>query len=163
MDTASVCIPTLIVCPVYGGCHVIAESMWSHISHLAFPQNAAVRLCGTSACCSQIAPSCQHNCLLRGCRKHKRKDAVTEQHMGLLLSSGLLTRHLTQKDAYWFALAGIGPLVKSLVKGRKVYHISHCHYSCRPYGAIGTHKHSRHNTVLCLSVNLMRQLAGFCS
>ena len=40
--------------------------------------------------------------------------------MSLLLSSGLLTRHLTQKDAYWFALAGIGPLVKSLLKGRKV-------------------------------------------
>lgn len=58
--------------------------------------------------------------MLYGCRKHKRKDEITEQHISLLLSSGLLTRHLTQKDAYWFALAGIGPLVKSLVKGRKV-------------------------------------------
>ena len=54
------------------------------------------------------------------CRKHKRRDEVTEQHISLLLNCGLLTRHLTQKDTYWFALAGIGPLIKSLVKGRKV-------------------------------------------
>ena len=54
------------------------------------------------------------------CRKHKRRDEVTEQHVSLLLNCGLLTRHLTQKDAYWFALAGIGPLIKSLIKGRKV-------------------------------------------
>ncbi|KAL0033609.1 hypothetical protein WJX79_007484 [Trebouxia sp. C0005] len=52
-------------------------------------------------------------------RKHKRRDEVTEQHISLLLNCGLLTRHLTQKDTYWFALAGIGPLIKSLVKGRK--------------------------------------------
>lgn len=54
------------------------------------------------------------------CRKHKRRDEVTDQHISLLLNCGLLTRHLTQKDTYWFALAGIGPLIKSLVKGRKV-------------------------------------------
>ena len=57
---------------------------------------------------------------LLGRRKHKRRDEVTEQHISLLLNCGLLTRHLTQKDTYWFALAGIGPLIKSLVKGRKV-------------------------------------------
>ena len=54
------------------------------------------------------------------CRKHKRRDEVTEQHISLLLNCGLLTRHLTQKDTYWFALAGVGPLIKSLIKGRKV-------------------------------------------
>lgn len=52
-------------------------------------------------------------------RKHKRRDEVTEQHVSLLLNCGLLTRHTTQKDTYWFALAGIGPLIKSLIKGRK--------------------------------------------
>ena len=54
------------------------------------------------------------------CRKHKRRDEVTDQHISLLLNCGLLTRHMTQKDTYWFALAGIGPLIKSVVKGRKV-------------------------------------------
>ena len=55
-----------------------------------------------------------------GHRKHKRRDEVTDQHLSLLLNCGLLTRHLTQKDTYWFALAGIGPLIKSVTKGRKV-------------------------------------------
>lgn len=45
---------------------------------------------------------------------------MTDQHVSLLLNCGLLTRHMTQKDTYWFALAGIGPLIKSVVKGRKV-------------------------------------------
>lgn len=57
--------------------------------------------------------------MLSADRKHKRRDEATDQHISLLLNCGLLTRHMTQKDTYWFALAGIGPLIKSVVKGRK--------------------------------------------
>ena len=76
-----------------------------------------------------------HQAIVR--RKHKRRDEVIDQHVSLLLSCGLLTRHLTQKDTYWFALAGIGPLIKSVTKGRKVT-------SCYLVSAIA-HKRSASN------------------
>ena len=72
------------------------------------------------------------------CRKHKRRDEVTEQHVSLLLNCGLLTRHTTQKDTYWFALAGIGPLIKSLIKGRKVRSYS-CLLFCKAKQYYGVH------------------------
>lgn len=75
-------------------------------------------LCKAAGLWQPVVPCNLVRTLVR--RKHKRRDEVTEQHISLLLNCGLLTRHLTQKDTYWFALAGIGPLIKSLVKGRKV-------------------------------------------
>lgn len=61
---------------------------------------------------------------------------MTEQHISLLLNCGLLTRHLTQKDTYWFALAGIGPLIKSLIKGRKVSKLPVCPHTLRDTTAL---------------------------
>ena len=54
-------------------------------------------------------------------------DAVTESHVSLLLHAGLLMRDMQDADLYLFSMAGAGPVVKSLLKQRKVRcTFSHC-------------------------------------
>ncbi len=45
---------------------------------------------------------------------------VTEAHVTLLLNSGLLVRDMQESDVYLFSMAGAGPIVKSLLRQRKV-------------------------------------------
>ena len=45
---------------------------------------------------------------------------MTDAHVSILLRSGVIARDAAQRDHYRFAVAGVGPVVKSLIKGRKV-------------------------------------------
>lgn len=54
------------------------------------------------------------------CREGEQGRRVTDAHISLLVNSGLLARHPVHPDSLTFAMAGIGPAIKSLVKGRKV-------------------------------------------
>ena len=54
------------------------------------------------------------------CREGEQERRVTDAHISLLVNSGLLARHPVHPDSLTFAMAGIGPAIKSLVKGRKV-------------------------------------------
>ena len=53
-------------------------------------------------------------------REWEQECRVTDAHISLLVNSGLLARHPVHPDSLTFAMAGIGPAIKSLVKGRKV-------------------------------------------
>lgn len=45
---------------------------------------------------------------------------VIEAQLSLLLNVGLLTRHTASRDRYLFAMPNAGPLVRSIIAGRKV-------------------------------------------
>ena len=55
--------------------------------------------------------------LARGRPTH---DRVTDAHISLLLNLGLLSRHSHTADQYLFAIPSAGPVVKSIIAGRKV-------------------------------------------
>ncbi|OAY67416.1 Serine/threonine-protein kinase 19 [Ananas comosus] len=44
---------------------------------------------------------------------------VTDRHVTLLISAGLLTRQLIDPNMYWFAIPNIGSILKGLSQGRK--------------------------------------------
>ncbi|CAK9140609.1 unnamed protein product [Ilex paraguariensis] len=44
---------------------------------------------------------------------------VKDEHISLLINSGLLTRQLIDSNMYWFALPNIGLILKGLSQGRK--------------------------------------------
>ncbi|ONH93258.1 hypothetical protein PRUPE_8G221800 [Prunus persica] len=44
---------------------------------------------------------------------------VKDEHISLLINSGLLTRQLIDSNIYWFAIPNIGSVLKGLSQGRK--------------------------------------------
>ena len=52
-------------------------------------------------------------------------NMMAEEHLTILLQSGVLTRHSVHADVYVLAIPGAGPVVKSLLKGRKVWRLRH--------------------------------------
>lgn len=60
---------------------------------------------------------------------------MVEAQLSLLLNVGLLTRHSAAQDRYLFAMPNAGPLVRSIMAGRKV-RVLYCASSqaqCAPY------------------------------
>eukprot|EP00891_Asterochloris_glomerata_P006049 jgi/Astpho2/6049/e_gw1.00084.122.1_t len=68
----------------------------------------------------QVALCCLEDTIARvELRRLLGNSRVTDAHISLLVNSGLLARHPVHPDSLTFAMAGIGPAIKSLVKGRK--------------------------------------------
>ena len=53
-------------------------------------------------------------------REIKGERRIVEAQLSLLLNVGLLTRHSAAQERYVFAMPNAGPLVRSVIAGRKV-------------------------------------------
>ena len=85
----------------------------SYPAILIKPVSPAVNPCPAWSSVMTLTPvACQ-------CRT-KSADVVTEAHVSLLLNSGLFVRDMQESDVYLFSMAGAGPVVKSLLRQRKV-------------------------------------------
>ena len=54
------------------------------------------------------------------CRDTGGEGKLIEAQLSLLLNVGLLTRHSAAQDRYLFAMPNAGPLVRTIIAGRKV-------------------------------------------
>ncbi|KAM1570626.1 hypothetical protein ACFX10_035603 [Malus domestica] len=64
----------------------------------------------------KLEPSIGHQDL---CTLLSRGGKVKDEHISLLINSGLLTRQLIDPNVYWFAIPNIGSVLKGLSQGRK--------------------------------------------
>ena len=59
-------------------------------------------------------------------REIKGERRIVEAQLSLLLNVGLLTRHSAAQERYVFAMPNAGPLVRSVIAGRKVRPLALC-------------------------------------
>ncbi|KAK9945054.1 hypothetical protein M0R45_010586 [Rubus argutus] len=64
----------------------------------------------------KLEPSIEHQEL---CTLLSLGGKVKDEHISLLMNSGLLTRQLIDPNIYWFAIPNIGSVLKGLSQGRK--------------------------------------------
>ncbi|ONH93256.1 hypothetical protein PRUPE_8G221800 [Prunus persica] len=65
---------------------------------------------------NKLEPSIEHQEL---CTLLALGGKVKDEHISLLINSGLLTRQLIDSNIYWFAIPNIGSVLKGLSQGRK--------------------------------------------